>query len=128
MFLDQDAALRAQVETSMQVQETLAKNVNDGLLEIRGLRAKVERLTHERDRKVLSSSIVSLGRTSSGGLGSKDVVIADLTAQLTACQQQKGTAYKEVELQVSKLAAMTQERDKLINKLHTYQSVYGGEI
>lgn len=38
---DVDAAL----DTSMRTQETLAKNVNDGLLEIRELRAEVERLT-----------------------------------------------------------------------------------
>lgn len=43
-WLVTDAALRAQIDQSMRIQETLAKNVNEGLLKIRDLRARVEAL------------------------------------------------------------------------------------
>ena len=48
-WLDTDAALRTQLDASMRRQETLAKNVNDGLLEVRAVRAEVEGLgQHKR--------------------------------------------------------------------------------
>lgn len=137
-WLDTDAALRVQLDSSIQIQETLAKNVNDGLLENQQLKAKRDhhKWKQEQNEQEVDRLLAKVEEASHAVQVHSDILgetihkhekeVANLQQQLAAVEAnnehlvrqlgevrvQLSNAQAEVNTLATQLAAVGKERDE----------------